>query len=402
MFRSLVLVFALLAVSQAGIHPYFAESNYICEMCKQHISLKNSGNLGAVAGLEALHPKLASLMEKHAITSVAACEFSVCNEYKLREEVDEEINHEAIAAEINSAPSSWVAGVNSRFNGMKRSDIKKMMGTIVDPDWRIMSPIKESEFLADVPAEFNVITNWPKCAAISGHIRDQSNCGSCWAFGTTESFNDRSCIAGKSDDSTLLSTSDTVGCCGFLACFSMGCNGGQVGTPWAWFKNTGVVTGGQQGDTGGCYDYTMPICNHHVENPKHVDCADVTQKQPKCLSSCPTTPSITYSSDKHHASSSYGLGSVADIKADLVKYGSVTAAFTVYEDFLTYKSGVYVHKSGKELGGHAVKIVGYGTESGDDYWLVNNSWNADWGNNGQFKIKQGDCGIDSQCHAGQA
>jgi len=48
----------------------------------------------------------------------------------------------------------------------------------------------------------------------------------------------------------------------------------------------------------------------------------------------------------------------------LVTNGPVTAAFTVYEDFVAYKSGVYKHTTGSALGGHAVKILGYGTENG--------------------------------------
>ena len=63
--------------------------------------------------------------------------------------------------------------------------------------------------------------------------------------------------------------------------------------------------------------------------------------------------------------------------------GPVEAAFTVYEDFPTYKSGVYSHKTGGELGGHAIKIIGWGAEPGEDrdipYWQVVNSWNEDWG-----------------------
>lgn len=59
--------------------------------------------------------------------------------------------------------------------------------------------------------------------------------------------------------------------------------------------------------------------------------------------------------------------------------GPVEAAFTVYSDFLSYKSGVYKHTSGDEEGGHAIKILGWGTENGVDYWLVANSWNTDWG-----------------------
>jgi hypothetical protein len=42
--------------------------------------------------------------------------------------------------------------------------------------------------------------------------------------------------------------------------------------------------------------------------------------------------------------------------------GPVEGAFTVFKDFLTYKSGVYKHSAGEELGGHAIKIMGWGTE----------------------------------------
>ena len=69
-------------------------------------------------------------------------------------------------------------------------------------------------------------------------------------------------------------------------------------------------------------------------------------------------------------------------------HGPVTGAFTVYEDFLAYKSGVYQHKTGRALGGHAIKIIGWGTEDDLDYWLVMNSWNEDWGDKGLFKIVQ--------------
>ena len=37
-----------------------------------------------------------------------------------------------------------------------------------------------------IPESFDVRKAWPECAAIVGHVRDQSNCGSCWAFGSTE------------------------------------------------------------------------------------------------------------------------------------------------------------------------------------------------------------------------
>ena len=82
--------------------------------------------------------------------------------------------------------------------------------------------------LSEIPESFDVRSAWPECASVTGHIRDQSSCGSCWAFASTESFNDRYCISHKGKFNNLLSTEDTVSCCNGLQCaFSQGCNGGQ-------------------------------------------------------------------------------------------------------------------------------------------------------------------------------
>ena len=47
--------------------------------------------------------------------------------------------------------------------------------------------------------------------------------------------------------------------------------------------------------------------------------------------------------------------------------------FTVYNDFMSYKSGIYRHVSGGALGGHAVIIIGWGVEDGVEYWIAQNS-----------------------------
>jgi cathepsin B len=90
--------------------------------------------------------------------------------------------------------------------------------------------------------------------------------------------------------------------------------------------------------------------------------------------------------------------------ADIFLNGPVTGAFTVYEDFTAYKSGVYKHVFGDELGGHAISIVGYGVDekSGLPYWKCKNSWNILWGDGGYFKILRGvdECGIESSVSAG--
>lgn len=87
---------------------------------------------------------------------------------------------------------------------------------------------------------------------------------------------------------------------------------------------------------------------------------------------------------------------------DIMEHGPVEGAFTVYEDFPTYKSGVYAHHTGTALGGHAIRVLGWGEENGEKYWLCGNSWNSDWGDNGFFKIKRGtnECGIEGEMVGG--
>lgn len=83
--------------------------------------------------------------------------------------------------------------------------------------------------------------------------------------------------------------------------------------------------------------------------------------------------------------------------------GPVEATFTVYADFYQYTSGVYIHKTGQALGGHAIKIIGWGvTSTNTPYWIVANSWNVQWGMNGFFQILRGvnECGIEQGVVAG--
>ena len=51
-------------------------------------------------------------------------------------------------------------------------------------------------------------------------------------------------------------------------------------------------------------------------------------------------------------------------------------------------------------GGHAVVILGYGEELGVPYWICQNSWGYNWGEDGYFRIAMGECGIDSQAVVG--
>jgi len=83
--------------------------------------------------------------------------------------------------------------------------------------------------------------------------------------------------------------------------------------------------------------------------------------------------------------------------------GPVEAAFDVYADFLTYEWGVYRYRTGAFVGGHAVKIIGWGEwQDGTPYWTITNSWNDNWGQQGFFLMLRGadECGIESGIVAG--
>ncbi len=73
--------------------------------------------------------------------------------------------------------------------------------------------------------------------------------------------------------------------------------------------------------------------------------------------------------------------------------GSITGCFIVYQDFFSYRSGVYRHVSGASAGGHCVEIVGYDDSQG--CWICKNSWGTNWGEGGFFRIAYGECQIET-------
>jgi len=254
-----------------------------------------------------------------------------------------------------------------------------------------------------IPDHFDSEANWPECAKVIGDIRDQSNCGCCWAFGAAEAASDRLCIATKGKVVLPLSANDVCFCAS-----EDGRGGGDITSPWK-FIQAGVVSGGQFNGTGPfgrgyCNDWSFPHCHHH--GPQRDD-PYPAEGQPGCpsqkSSQCPTKCDSPGGVDQKWGFEGEILEvSGADhIAQTIMEGGPVETAFTVYEDFENYSGGIYEHKSGAQLGGHAVRIVGFGTENGVKYWKVANSWNPYWGEKGYFRIVRGtnNCGIEDMVTA---
>ncbi|CAH8428551.1 unnamed protein product [Schistosoma turkestanicum] len=304
---------------------------------------------------------------------------------------------------INQHPDAgWKAQRTNRFSTIE--DAKTMMGVLFEDSnqrARLRPTINHNDVNMRIPKFFDSRKRWKNCQSIRT-IRDQSSCGSCWAFGAVESMSDRICIHSNSRISVELSAVNLLSCC--TRCGS-GCNGGLPGLAWDYWKYEGIVTGGSNETPSGCQPYPFPKCNHHQSTSQmYPPCEGQYYSTPECYTTCQHDYRKSYKKDKFYGKSSYNIdGYEIAIMKEILLNGPVEGAFFVYEDFLNYKSGVYKHITGSYLGGHAIRILGWGVHKNHiPYWLCANSWNNEWGDKGYFKILRGtnECGIESMVTAG--
>lgn len=305
----------------------------------------------------------------------------------------------AMAKAINEdKKSTWRADPEAKIPSPE--ELKKMFNLIIEkkkPENFDEAP-EISLNSDDLPANFHPREKWGFCPTFDS-IRDQSSCGSCWAVAAASAMTDRRCIATAGAESSPLSAEDLLECC--LNC-GYGCNGGFLYQSWSYAKSSGLVSGDKHGDSRFCMPYMFPQCNHHGSGPFE-DCDKHHYVTPPCSRAChPEFKTRSYVEDKVKLQKSYSLEGAQRMMRDIYTNGPVEASFTVYEDFLLYKSGIYVHSKGKEVGSHAVKVLGWGEENGVKFWLVANSWNENWGEKGFFRIFRGNdhCDIESDVAAG--
>ncbi|KAK0405193.1 hypothetical protein QR680_017846 [Steinernema hermaphroditum] len=308
----------------------------------------------------------------------------------------EHLSGQELVDYINSHQNLWKAKLNPKLNEYDEGAKWGLMGVN-----NVRHSIKAKKHLSstkdlvmDLPTHFDSREEWPRCQSIKD-IRDQSSCGSCWAFGAVEAMSDRICIASHGELQVRLSAADLLSCC--TSC-GFGCDGGDPMAAWRFWVKQGIVTGSNFTQHEGCRPYPFPPCEHHSNKTHYEPCKHDLYPTPKCEHSCQNSYHRTYAEDKFYGKDAYAVAdNVEAIQKELKKNGPLEVAFEVYEDFLNYAGGVYVHQAGKLGGGHAVKLIGWGEENSVPYWLVANSWNTDWGEDGFFRILRGvdECGIES-------
>ncbi|XP_028968921.1 cathepsin L1 [Galendromus occidentalis] len=195
-------------------------------------------------------------------------------------------------------------------------------------------------------------------------VKNQGQCGSCWAFSTTGSLEGQHFKAtGKL---VSLSEQNLVDCSRVEG--NNGCNGGLMDNGFTYIQQNGGI------DTEESYPYTGKdgdcAFNENSVGARVKGFVDVPQRDEAAL------------------------------QAAVASVGPVSVAIDASNDsFQYYKEGVYDEPSCSfsQLD-HGVLVVGYGTENGVDYWLVKNSWGPTWGQDGYIKMmrnKENQCGIAS-------
>ncbi|EET02635.1 Cathepsin B-like cysteine proteinase [Giardia duodenalis] len=275
-----------------------------------------------------------------------------------------ELNH------IKSLNPRWKAGIPKRFEGLTKDEISSLLMPISFLNRDRAAVPRGTIADTKVPDSFDFREEYPHCIP---EVVDQGSCGSCWAFSSVASLGDRRCFAGLDKKAVTYSPQYVVSC----DHGDMACDGGWLQSVWRFLTKTGTTT-------NECVPYQ----------------SGTTGARGTCPTKCADGGEL--STVKAKKAVDYGLDCDLIMKA-LVTGGPLQTAFTVYSDFMYYEGGVYQHMSGRVEGGHAVEMVGYGTDEYDvDYWIIRNSWGPDWGEDGYFRIIRmtNECGIEEQVMGG--
>jgi cathepsin B len=301
-------------------------------------------------------------MKAYIVLLLLAC---ICSQRLLKQETLEKIKSKASWESYDWDENPFKDYTHDQLHGILGTSLiwdKENVALLVDND----------NHNVEIPQSFDSRKQWPDCAF---PIRDQQHCGSCWAFSAAEVLTDRFCIKSNGKIKEILSPQDMVSC----NTDNHGCQGGTLDATWNYLESTGITS-----------DECTPYVSGDGKNVPH--CSHGTCSDTK----------LKYSKYRAASGSSKALTCATQIKQEIMKNGPVQTGFIVYEDFMHYKSGIYKHTHGEQLGGHAVKILGWGVDNGESHWIVQNSWGPNWAENGTFRIAEKECLISENAYAGEA
>ncbi|XP_035476549.2 procathepsin L isoform X1 [Scophthalmus maximus] len=266
------------------------------------------------------------------------------------------LNH---LADMPSSSIKTAEEINEKLNGLK-------------PEERVH--FRNDTFKEASGSSTPQTVDWRKTGLVSP-VQNQGLCGSCWAFSSLGALEGQM----KKQTGVLvpLSAQNLVDCSTIDG--NLGCRGGYISKAYSYvIRNRGV-------DSERSYPY-----EHQVGLRKH----DFFTNNAKCRYS--VKGKAGHCSDFHILPQ----GDERALQEVVASVGPVAVAVNaMLPSFHLYRGGLYnVPSCSPRFINHAVLVVGYGTDKGQDYWLVKNSWGTAWGEEGFIRLarnKNNLCGIAS-------
>jgi cathepsin B len=267
-----------------------------------------------------------------------------------------EVNSDALITHINQNAKIWTAAPQPMFEGLTVGDVRDW-GSIAfrkpDAQWHLC-PAGVNEY----PETFDVRQQWPEC--FPDHVYTQGNCSSSWAIAPVSALANRYCIQDPVNFRMLQLSPQTLVSCDKT---NDGCNGGGMDTVWTYLMEEGVVS-------EMCFGYT---------GSDGTDCSDrcATEQPLKVAQKC------------------IAQGAEA-VRKEVYANGPVTVSLRLTDELLLYKSGVFLPtrtatpitepKRKQMRKSIMVKIMGWGVEDEQPYWLIEGVFGKEWGEDGFGKI----------------
>jgi cathepsin L len=251
----------------------------------------------------------------------------------------------------------------SAVNGYRKSADTNKTGTATSPRGATFLPPAHVDSL---PSR----VDWREAGAVTP-VKNQGLCGSCYSFSATGAL--EAMYHRKTGVLTSLSEQNIIDCSRQFG--NQGCGGGLPDLVYRYIKeNNGI-------DTETSYPYE-----------------DINPQPNSRGHACRYNPVFKGAMDVGFVD--VEAGNEAELKIAVATMGPCSVGMDAsHESFQLYSRGIYREEQCSTMNlDHAVLAIGYGVEeeSGEEYWLVKNSWGTSWGEEGYFQIarnKDNMCGI---------
>jgi len=248
----------------------------------------------------------------------------------------------------NAQSSNAVFGL-TKYSDMSPEEFKSTLLGYIQPEESYDVGVLPSR-----PIEVPQTLDWRTQNKVTP-VKNQEQCGSCWAFSTVENIESMYCMKNNMDCTQLapLSVQEIVDC----DTTDAGCDGGDPPTAYAFVMSEG----GLEDDSDYPYTAADGTCNFQSNLVK----VTITNWQ-----------YATQNSDE------------STMQSNLVAWGPLSICVDA-EPWQDYTGGVLMASDCSNQLDHCVQLVGYDMTQSTPFWIVRNSWGTDWGESGYIRLQYG-------------